>query len=132
MWSPGGVQLRRFNIFGIITKDSDATFLPEMRHTGCASFAPANIRRAPAGALRNLSLALPALPNALGNQCLGFRRLEVCALPALLPSGIEHVERAVLQAASLDGNSVAEWRYSLPVSSLPLQLREFPALQGQV
>jgi len=70
------------------------------------------------------------MPGPLGNQRLGIRRLEICALPAMLPPGADHLERAVLPPTALDGPSVARRRHTLSLRRLPLQLRELPPVQG--
>jgi hypothetical protein len=74
---------------------------------------------------------MPPLPDSLENQRLGRGSLEIRTLSAMLPSGTNDLERAVLPPASLDADYAAMRRDSLPLSRLPLQLRQFPSLQGK-
>jgi hypothetical protein len=71
---------------------------------------------------------MPPLPDSLENQRVGRGRLEIRTLSTMLPPGVDHLERAVLSPASLDDHHVALRRDSVPLSRLPLQLRQFPSL----
>jgi hypothetical protein len=59
---------------------------------------------------------------------MGVGGMEICTLPAMLPAGSDDLERAVLSPAALDGDYAALWGDSLPVSGVPLQFCQFPAL----
>jgi hypothetical protein len=73
---------------------------------------------------------MPQVPGPVGDQRLGFRRLEICAMPALLSPGAHHLERTVLSPATLDRLSAQVRRHSVPLRGLPVQFRELQALQG--
>lgn len=68
------------------------------------------------------------MPDALEDQRLGRRRLEICPVSALLPAGFEYLERAVLSSSTVDDYPAALRRDSLPVSGVPVQFREFSRL----
>ncbi len=68
----------------------------------------------------HLSAALPALRNALANQHLAIRCLEVRALPQMLPPGTFHLERRTLQSAALDRDSTPLGRHAVSLRGLPL------------
>lgn len=102
-----------------------------VRHARRACIAKTWIAGLSQGNRRNLSASLPPLPNSLGNQRLGRRRLEICPLPALLPTGPHHLERTVLSAAVLGPRGDENRRDALSVRAMPLQLREFPAVSGE-
>jgi len=53
---------------------------------------------------------MPAMPDAMGDQRLGVRRLEIRTLPALLSSGADHLERALLPSTALDGPAATPGR----------------------
>jgi hypothetical protein len=56
---------------------------------------------------------LPQMPHALENQRMGEWSLEIRSLSALLSTGFEHLERAILSPAPLDCDPAALRRYSL-------------------
>jgi hypothetical protein len=103
-----------------------------MRNTRCSCVATAAFRGIFQVSGGNLPDALPAVPNTLGDQCLVGWRLEICALPALLSSGPDHVERALLPPAPLDNPAIAAARDSVSMRFMPMQLRELPAVQGEI
>jgi len=61
---------------------------------------------------------------------MGCWRLEICALPALLSAGSDHLERAVLSSAIVDAFPAAHGRDSVSLRGVPVQFCEFPPLQG--
>jgi hypothetical protein len=74
---------------------------------------------------------MPPLPDSLENQRVGRGGLEIRTLSAMLPPGVDHLERAVLSPAAVDHYHAALRRDSLPLSRLPLQLRQFPSVPGK-
>jgi hypothetical protein len=103
-----------------------------MRNTRCSCVATAGFRgvfQVPGG---NLPDALPAVPNTLGNQRPVGWSLEIRALPALLSPGTDHLERTLLSSAALDHPAAEIGCDSVSVRFVPMQLRELPALQGEV
>jgi len=58
--------------------------------------------------------------------------MEIRALPALLPPGTDRLERAVLSSAGLDHGLAAHGSDAVSLRSLPLQFRQFPAVQGEI
>ncbi len=66
------------------------------------------------------------MPHALEDQRVGEWSLEIRSLSALLSPGFEHLERAILSPAPLDCDPAALRRYSLSLSGVPLQFRQFP------
>lgn len=73
---------------------------------------------------------MPALQDAMGDQYMGRRRMEIRPLPALLSSGFNHLEPAILSPAEVDGDDAAPGCYALSLQFVPVQFREFPPLQG--
>ena len=63
---------------------------------------------------------------------MGRGSLEIRPLSALLPPGSDYLERAVLSPAALDCDHAALWRDPLPVSRMPLQFCQFPAVQREI
>ena len=103
-----------------------------MRHTGRTCVSSARLFRIPESDRRHLSVALPALPDPMGNQRVGLRRVEICPLPAVLSTGAYHLEPAVLSPASLDRNAVGHGGDSVSLCGVPVQLCELPRMQGEV
>ena len=58
------------------------------------------------------------------------RGLAIRPLPAVLPAGTDHLERAVLSSAPLDRVPAASRGHAVPLRRLPLQLRQLPQVQG--
>jgi hypothetical protein len=75
---------------------------------------------------------MPAMQDPLGDQRLGLRRLEIRALPALLPSGTEHLESAILSPANVDDPPPELRRHAVSLRGVPLQLCELPRMQGEI
>jgi hypothetical protein len=73
---------------------------------------------------------MPPLPDPLGNQRVGLRSLEIRTLPALLSTGTDHLERALLSSPVVDPYHAAYGCDSLSLRRVPVQFREFPSLQG--
>jgi hypothetical protein len=72
------------------------------------------------------------MQRALANQRMGLRGLEVRAMPKLLSSGPDHLERAILSPAPLDQLAASIGRDALSLRCLPLQFRELPVVQRKV
>lgn len=62
---------------------------------------------------------------------MGGGSLEICPLSPLLSPGIDHLERAVLSSAPLDGHHAPLRRHSVSMPFLPLQFRQFSPVQGK-
>jgi hypothetical protein len=62
---------------------------------------------------------------------MGGRGMEVRPLSTLLSPGIDHLERAILPPAALDGDHAAVRRDSVPLPRVPLQFRQLSPLQGK-
>jgi hypothetical protein len=103
-----------------------------MRNTRCSGVATAGFRGVFQVHSRNLPDALPAVPNALGNQRPVGGSLEIRALPALLSPGVDHLERPLLPSAALDDPAAEIGCDSVPMRVMPLQLCELSALQRKV
>jgi hypothetical protein len=71
------------------------------------------------------------MPHALENQCVGQRSLAIRSLPAMLPPGPEHLERAVLSPSAMDRDPATLRSDSVSLPRLPLQFRQFPRVQGK-
>jgi len=67
---------------------------------------------------------LPSLQHPLGNQHVGQERLEICALPSLLSSGINHMEHGLLPSSYERFVEIAARSEAISVRRLPLQFRE--------
>jgi hypothetical protein len=63
---------------------------------------------------------------------MGRGSLEIRPLSAMLSPGSDHLERAVLSPAALDRDHAALRSDALPVSRVPLQFRQFPAVQREI
>ncbi len=98
------------------------------RRTGLSQ---AGLRRGNQGSFRNLPAAMQAMPQTLDDQRMGGRSLEIRPLSTLLSPGTDHVERAILPPAALDGDHAAVRRDALPMPGMPLQFRQFSPLQGK-
>lgn len=85
-----------------------------------------------AGIRRRHTPPLPTLQHALGNQCLGRRRLEIRALPQVLPSGTDYLERAILQPVVVDYLEAPVGRNTVPLRGVPVQFCQFQEVQGKV
>jgi hypothetical protein len=70
------------------------------------------------------------MQDALGDQRVGRRRLEICTLPAVLPPASDHLESAILSSASADSHLPATRRDALSLRGLPVQFHQLPVLQG--
>ena len=103
-----------------------------MRHTGCTCLPQARFRRVSEGRCRHLPAALPALPDSMGDQRVGLRRMEICAMPALLSPGAHHLEPAILSRASGHHDPAGLGSHSLSLRGLPLQLCKLPRMQGEI
>src|ERR1041384_6515290 len=77
-----------------------------------------------------LSFTLPPVQNPLDHEYMAICRLEVRALPEVLPSGTLHLERTPLLSASVDAHSVASRRYAVSLCRLPLQPNTFTPWSG--
>jgi len=60
----------------------------------------------------------------VGNQHVGQKRLEICALPSLLSSGINHLEHGLLPSSDERFDEIAARSEAISVRRLPLQFRE--------
>jgi len=76
--------------------------------------------------------SLPSLPQSLGDQRVAGRSLEIRALPALLQAGINYLERTLLSSSALDRDDAAYGRNTVSLCGVPLQLRKFQEVQGEV
>jgi hypothetical protein len=65
------------------------------------------------------------VPQPLENQRVGGGSLEIRPLSPLLSPGIDHLERAVLSSAALDGFYAPLRGHALPLPVMPLQFRQF-------
>lgn len=72
---------------------------------------------------------MPQMQDALGNRRVGRRSVEIRALPALLSSGTDHLERAVLSSSAKYGDYASAGRDAVSMRGLPLQLRKLPPVQ---
>jgi hypothetical protein len=71
---------------------------------------------------------MPALPLAMGNQCVGLRRLEICALPEVLSPGADYLEPAILSPLALDHYPVEFGGDPVSLCRVPVQLRKLPRM----
>jgi len=60
------------------------------------------------------------MQSAMEDQRLVERILEICALPALLPAGINHLDDGALQSTQVDTISIALRGKTPPLRGLPL------------
>src|SRR5258708_7270074 len=102
--------------------------MSEMWDARCSRFQPENAVGKRPDAVRRVSLAVPALPHALVHQRVGSRRVEIRTLPALLPAGAFHLERALLSRAAVDRAAAADGRDAVSLPGVPLQLRQLSPL----
>jgi len=108
----------------LLQKVEDAALLSPLRNRRCTNIPSLDGWGSPSQLGGDLSLTLPPLLRPLENQRLGRWGLALRPLPALLSSGSEHLERAVLQSSPLDHASAPHGRRSLSLPRMPLQLRQ--------
>jgi hypothetical protein len=98
----------------------NAVSLPEMRHSRDTRVSSANRLRIAVEPPGCLSAPLPPLPVPLGHQRVEERGLEVCALPAMLPPGTDHLEPAILPPVSLDLAPAAHGSDAVSLRGVPV------------
>jgi hypothetical protein len=103
-----------------------------MRHAGCTCVSQARFRRISKGRRGYLPAAMPALPDSMGDQRVGLRRMEIRSLPSLLSPGANHLEPAILSRATRAHDPAGLGSHSLSLRGLPLQLCELPRMQGEI
>jgi hypothetical protein len=79
----------------------------------------------------NLSLAMPPLPDAVGDQHVGRWSLEIRPLPAVLSTGTHDLELTILQPAVQHHVETSSGSQAVPVRRLPLQFCQLQALPRQ-
>jgi hypothetical protein len=63
---------------------------------------------------------------------VGVGSMEIRPLSALLPSGLDHLEPAILSSVDMDAVVAEDEGDALPLRALPVQLRELSPVPGKI